>query len=930
MIPLLVAQGLAAVGGGGWDPARLRQDLLVRSSSWSTRLALLRAGITAATSTGATTSSWTTTPTFCFSSRCRRSGSSSSSSSTGGGLQRTLNGVTTWPFGHDFGMAVWCRLEPPPPPPPAASSQDNDDNDNDDDDDHEMDLLRIRTENGGGLAISIVPLWTPVTTTSRTPTTPEAYTIAITISDSQDGTATQPPVTLVTSRHGIVLLPHVWYHIAVRHCRSRLKGVFSLSSSREQLSVFLDGKCMCTESLAFPNITDVLYSTADHSPLNPFSSTTTKGTSSSSSLLNLRPSRISRPRASMNVTISFGSKFVGQTGALYVFNDHVSDATIRALYEIASGVMATVNSSVKTAATTSHAHRTDGTDPSILRRTVDTWDAQRSDMVRNSRLLDVHLKLEDAEELVLRQRRTSVYHKQRMIYKMIRVLDLADSDDYHNTNDFDMPEYFIHLQKSAFRSKLFLVWDPQRTLDNKLALELRIGAHVNMIDVYTWRFSSVQNVINSVGGIQSLLPLIKSILECEIESEDFAVNDEDGIVRPHANVMAVIPNLIRLLSAFIKDHYDNARELLRCGGVDVLEQLLHSCKKVAMSRKSKSSLFVSITTYPQIAQELVNALLDLRTSCSHFISLETKVYSRLLYNIPLWFSGFSQLPGAALHTEFLPVLSSLTRLNPEKVRDCVGVKDMVVVLREYFVPQTNEMTINDDLDRYNTTTTVPSLLCHSMSQIERHHASRILLGMIFTVLATGTNVQSLAPFLNLISHSLEGAFSGIVHQTEDRQLAIETCMVMFLLLQLRPLVDGLYESFAQVCGGVQGGASWILMAIVNVPDDEVRAIGIRCIATYLEVTNRGPDMPLSLGTVVKQIITSHEAHNDVSATMRRASTRITEIAKGLATGSQSYRPTILQTPRPTARVVYKVCSERISFFNCLFTNTYISYRYFFA
>jgi hypothetical protein len=211
-----------------------------------------------------------------------------------------------------------------------------------------------------------------------------------------------------------------------------------------------------------------------------------------------------------------------------------------------------------------------------------------------------------------------------------------------------------------------------------------------------------------------------------------------------------------------------------------------------------------------------------------------------------------------------------------------------------------------------------------LSPIERRHASRILLGMIFTVLATGTTSQSLAPFLDLVSHTLESLFGGSVDyngkyvpatQAEERVLAIDACMILLLLLQLRPIVDGLYESFAQVCGGVQGGASWILMAMVNVPDDEIRSTGIRCIATYLDVTNRGPDMPLSLSTVIKPIPANHDTHNDVSATVRRASTRITEIAKGLATGSQSYRPIISQTSRLTARVVYKVRSSE--FFRCL-------------
>ena len=878
---------------------------------------------------------------FCFTGKSSRSNTTTTTANTTtsntmnmSGLQRTINGLSSWPFRNDFGLAVWFRMESrvlhhhPSPESPTI-------------------LFSIRTENGGGIVISIVPIEESVSTattdhaTTNTATaTPDAYTIAIAIYDSHATTTSTPTSTMNfppshtirTARHGIVLLPQIWYHIAVRHTRARMKGVFAMSS-REQISILLDGKCMCTESLAFPTITDALYNTINNNTIHSLPNTTASESFSSkttSSILKLRRNHYTQPHSSMNVTISFGTNFVGQTGALYVFNDHVSDATFRALYEMTGGALTTAVSATATNGNNNNnihsSNHTNSSTDKILKRhgstkqqhgDDETWDARRSDMVvRKSRLLDVNMKLEDAEELVLSQRRTPGYHKQRMMKKMIRILDLADSDDYC-TNDTDMQEYPIHLQKSAFGSKIFLTWDPQRTLDNTLALELRIGAHVNMNGVYAWGYNSVQDVISSVGGIQSLLPIMQSILTCELEPDIFADSDtNDAMTKPRYDVMVAIPNLIRLFTAFIQSHNDNARELLRCGGIDILEQQLLNCKKIAFGKKSTLSLFGSINIYPQIAQELVDALLDLRTSCSHFASMETKVYSRLLFNIPLWFSGSSQLPGAALLTELLPVLSSLTRLNPEKVRDFVDVKTMVVVLREFFAASTNEIVTNDDFDRFTMKeTTAPSSLRHPLSLIERRHASKILLGMIFTVLASGTTSKSFVPFLNLVSHTLDTLFGVTVgyiskspstNQAEDRLLAIDTCMVLLLLLQLRPVVDGLYENFAQACGGVQGGASWILMAMVNVPDDEIRSIGIRCIANYLDVTNHGPDMPLSLGSVVKPIAANHDTHNDVSATVRRASTRITEIAKGLATGSQSYRPIILQTTRLTARVVYKV------------------------
>lgn len=90
-----------------------------------------------------------------------------------------------------------------------------------------------------------------------------------------------------------------------------------------------------------------------------------------------------------------------------------------------------------------------------------------------------------------------------------------------------------------------------------------------------------------------------------------------------------------------------------------------------------------LTVYPGLARLLVTSLLDVRSACSHYTGLETIVFSRLLFNLQLWFAGPSQAHGVALYVSLLPVLSSLSHATPRKVRDCVGVRRMVELLREY-------------------------------------------------------------------------------------------------------------------------------------------------------------------------------------------------------------------------------------------------------
>jgi hypothetical protein len=544
----------------------------------------------------------------------------------------------------------------------------------------------------------------------------------------------------------------------------------------------------------------------------------------------------------------------------------------------------------------------------------DSWDARRRDLVRKSRVLDVNMK-NDAEEIVLGQRRNSGFRKKQMVSKVASVLDLAEGEE---PDDNDLP---AHLQKAAFGSKVFLTWDPRRT-SGPLALELHIGAHVNMDGVYSWSFSGAQDVISSTGGVQSLVPLIRSFLSGDIE-RTWANTVEDAYsaavqVVPRDAVFSAIPDLIRVLNAFVQDHNDNARELLRCGGIDVVEQLLFNCKKAAFGKGNQASIFGALNTYSGLALDLVDALLELRAACSHYVGLETKIYSRMLFNIPLWLGGFNQIPGASLHTVLLPILSSLTRTNPEKVRDCVGVKEMVNALKEYNTGGMGLSKATQEIDRFHEPIHETSSYYRPLTSAERSHASNILLGMIFNVIASGTSPVDLSPFLHLISFYLDVeldqptddcTYDPSLAVEERRSLSVAACTILLLLLQTRPNIIGFFESFAHTCGGVQAGASWILIALVNSPDDMIRSLGIRCIAAYLDVTSRGADSPLSLGSVPTPIESNSEMSH-VSSTVRRASTRITQLAKGLTVVGPSARSVVLPPSKLTARVVFKVSCGR--------------------
>ena len=546
----------------------------------------------------------------------------------GKGLRRTISGLSAWPFRNDFGMAVWFRAET------FASGNSK----------YPV-LLSVRSEDGGGIEISIMPLENDSHAESNTAS---AAVLVISVFDSDPDGMEEVEVQRLRMP-GCILLPRIWYHVAVRHTRSRMKGVFSLST-RQQVLIMLDGKMMTTESLTFPRVSNEDFSRE-----------------SKAAAFLQKAVRRSISRTGMSLTVALGEGLEGQTGSLYLFHENVSDATLRSIYEIGSGAAGTV---VK------------------ARHHNNRWDSRRCDIVRKSKLLDVAIKKDDADEIVVCQRRHSngdlVLDWVPASSGTLAVMDFGEGEDQES---FELP---ADLSMASFSSKLFLVWDPARSMAvADIALDLHIGAHVKMADggVQAWQVDGAQDVIGSVGGVQALLTLFETLLCGGVENMwrevDADQNFGVGGARSSEGLWSTIPDLISLVASFVRDHGENARELLRCGGVDVIESFVLCSRKIATNNPSSSpsSLFWPLTTYPKLSSLLIESLLALTSAGSHCVGLETKVFSRLLFNIPLWCSGTDRCLSASLDITLLPVLSSIAKANPKKVRDCVGIKDMVFLLK---------------------------------------------------------------------------------------------------------------------------------------------------------------------------------------------------------------------------------------------------------
>ena len=576
---------------------------------------------------------------------------------SGPGIRRTIHlddpqQQATWPFRNDFGTAFSFRAEDffssAPPNQGQAHGQEHGENHNGSDSHGHSDcgwdgsciLLQALSETGSGIEISLVPLvsqqqqgqaqtQTNHQGTHTTTTANNNIHNNSNISNIHNARSTAAVISIKTvENHKVVdcikvnncpLHARVWYHVAIRHTRSRLKGVFSLSS-REQLTVLLDGKPMLTEAMKFPQI---------------------RNDSSSS-------------KKSLSFTV--GKNFDGQIGSIYVFRDNVSDATFKAMYET------TETTSSTTTTTTS------------IGKTVDSHSIQNNQSPRTSAATTIsrNIRSDDLEHIAFSSSNKDEDNG---------ITDTADICEDEEKSEPNHP-----LSKSSFISRLYVSWNPRRQ-ENNFLMELHSGAHLSLDPqcVQAVCIESAQQIIGSIGGVQILLSIFQSVLG-EKSLQRTTTNKKRASSADEIANYSLVPDLLNLLSCFIRGHHQNARELLRCGGIDVVERLLLENKTKsgngAAASYKKYSIVRALFILPTLSRLLVQTLVELQSSCKHFAALETKVFSALLFNIPLWLEGQDREVCVSLYPAFLPTLSNIVLKNPAKVRNLVGATDVIWLLRD--------------------------------------------------------------------------------------------------------------------------------------------------------------------------------------------------------------------------------------------------------
>jgi hypothetical protein len=519
------------------------------------------------------------------------------------------------PFKTSFGMACWFRAE---------SFEEIECTTGDVNRSNKPALLSVRTGDSAGIEVSFKVLPTEKSEC--------AANIVVTVFDSEGSTKTSHTSLCSTVElSSCPIFPKVWYHLAIRHVK---KGYLSLA--KDELTIFLDGKALLNEPLKFPNLS------------------TSHENVSSRSLNDINRFRERKEE----LAIKFWSGLDGATGALYLFNDSITDATVRALLEVTSGVAPENNEQSRASGFTSMIDKTLG--------------SQRQNSFQEGVNTNMALKTADAKEIIIgtSQESTQGNHSRALS----GVVDLVGDDELIGESG---------LSQAAFSSKLFLVWDPLRICDESVVLEAHNNANIKVDRTNTvpWIISGSKDVIGSMGGIRSLLPLFRILLNIDMENSSCQECFESSLF---------LPIIFLLLAAFLRDNEVNCREWLRCGGFEVLEHFISSHKNRCIKNEMSATRGIDDTRQMSCAfrqssytaEQMVDSLFELQDACSFYTSMEINMSCRLVYNFNMWFGGLCSSPGIFLFKLLLPLFASLCKKDPKKMLLYIEIGDFIRLLRE--------------------------------------------------------------------------------------------------------------------------------------------------------------------------------------------------------------------------------------------------------
>ncbi|XP_023556433.1 neurobeachin-like protein 2 isoform X3 [Octodon degus] len=245
----------------------------------------------------------------------------------------------------------------------------------------------------------------------------------------------------------------------------------------------------------------------------------------------------------------------------------------------------------------------------------------------------------------------------------------------------------LHYSPQACKNNICLDLSPSHGLDGRLT-----GHRVE-----TW---DVKDVVNCVGGMAALLPLLDRVAVLPLEAEAGPAETHDlvgpeltsghntqGLLLPlgkssedrmEKNAVAAF---LLMLRNFLQGHTVNQESLVQCQGPAIIGALL---RKVPSWGMDMNVLMSAQLLMEQVAAEGRGPLLYL-------------LYQHLLFHFHLW-----TLSDFAVRLSHIQYMSSIIREHRQKLRRKYGVQFILDALRTHYSPQRERPLAADDLRTVQT------------------------------------------------------------------------------------------------------------------------------------------------------------------------------------------------------------------------------------
>ncbi|XP_072184341.1 neurobeachin-like protein 2 isoform X1 [Excalfactoria chinensis] len=297
-------------------------------------------------------------------------------------------------------------------------------------------------------------------------------------------------------------------------------------------------------------------------------------------------------------------------------------------------------------------------------------------------------------------------------------------------------------------SKLLLYYTPQACRNN-ICLDLSpshgLDGRLTGHKVVNW---DVKDVVNCVGGMGVLLPLLEQVVTKKEEAED--EQETNDLVGPeltssrNAQGMLIplgrssesrlernsVAAFLLLVKNFIRNHPVNQESLVQCHGPAIIGALL---QKVSSQLLDMSTLMASQILMEQVASEGSGLLLHL-------------LYQHLLFDFRIWSNS-----DFAVRLGHIQYLANVIKDHKQRIRKKYGVQYILDSIRTYYGSSREKSTATDDIKTVQTSlfSLVKDFFCRSFSGEEMQS--------LLNYVAAAQDEQQVCGALEVIHSLLKGS-----------------------------------------------------------------------------------------------------------------------------------------------------------------------------